>query len=282
MNNKKKRKRESIMKNLKELYDYRQMIFSLVKKDLRGRYKGSALGFLWTFLNPLLQLVVYSIVFSTIFRNNIEKFYLYLFIGLLPWMFFSSSLTVGSVSVISSKDMVKKIYFPREVLPIAYVTSSFVNMLLCFLVVFIVMIIGGIDPNSTVHWTALLYLPIVMIVEYVLALGFAMLASALTVYFRDLEHILGIITMAWMYATPILYDVSMIQNILVEKGMGNLMHLYMLNPMTPIIVAYHQILYYGQAPDMSTLLSAVVLGLFFLILGYLVFRKLQRGFAEEL
>ena len=282
MNNKKKRKRESIMKNLKELYDYRQMIFSLVKKDLRGRYKGSALGFLWTFLNPLLQLVVYSIVFSTIFRNNIEKFYLYLFIGLLPWMFFSSSLTVGSVSVISSKDMVKKIYFPREVLPIAYVTSSFVNMLLCFLVVFIVMIIGGIDPNSTFHWTALLYLPIVMIVEYVLALGFAMLASALTVYFRDLEHILGIITMAWMYATPILYDVSMIQNILVEKGMGNLMHLYMLNPMTPIIVAYHQILYYGQAPDMSTLLSAVVLGLFFLILGYLVFLKLQRGFAEEL
>lgn len=282
MNNKKKRKRESIMKNLKELYDYRQMIFSLVKKDLRGRYKGSALGFLWTFLNPLLQLVVYSIVFSTIFRNNIEKFYLYLFIGLLPWMFFSSSLTVGSVSVISSKDMVKKIYFPREVLPIAYVTSSFVNMLLCFLVVFIVMIIGGIDPNSTFHWTALLYLPIVMIVEYVLALGFAMLASALTVYFRDLEHILGIITMAWMYATPLLYDVSMIQNILVEKGMGNLMHLYMLNPMTPIIVAYHQILYYGQAPDMSTLLSAVVLGLFFLILGYLVFRKLQRGFAEEL
>ncbi len=282
MNNKKKKKRESIMKNLKELYDYRQMIFSLVKKDLRGRYKGSALGFLWTFLNPLLQLVVYSIVFSTIFRNNIEKFYLYLFIGLLPWMFFSSSLTVGSVSVISSKDMVKKIYFPREVLPIAYVTSSFVNMLLCFLVVFIVMIIGGIDPNSTFHWTALLYLPIVMIVEYVLALGFAMLASALTVYFRDLEHILGIITMAWMYATPILYDVSMIQNILVEKGMGNLMHLYMLNPMTPIIVAYHQILYYGQAPDMSTLLSAVVLGLFFLILGYLVFRKLQRGFAEEL
>lgn len=282
MNNKKKRKRESIMKNLKELYDYRQMIFSLVKKDLRGRYKGSALGFLWTFLNPLLQLVVYSIVFSTIFRNNIEKFYLYLFIGLLPWMFFSSSLTVGSVSVISSKDMVKKIYFPREVLPIAYVTSSFVNMLLCFLVVFIVMIIGGIDPNSTFHWTALLYLPIVMIVEYVLALGFAMLASALTVYFRDLEHILGIITMAWMYATPILYDVSMIQNILVEKGMGNLMHLYMLNPMTPIIVAYHQILYYGQAPDMSTLLSAVILGLFFLILGYLVFRKLQRGFAEEL
>ena len=282
MNNKKKRKRESIMKNLKELYDYRQMIFSLVKKDLRGRYKGSALGFLWTFLNPLLQLVVYSIVFSTIFRNNIEKFYLYLFIGLLPWMFFSSSLTVGSVSVISSKDMVKKIYFPREVLPIAYVTSSFVNMLLCFLVVFIVMIIGGIDPNSTFHWTALLYLPIVMIVEDVLALGFAMLASALTVYFRDLEHILGIITMAWMYATPILYDVSMIQNILVEKGMGNLMHLYMLNPMTPIIVAYHQSLYYGQAPDMSTLLSAVVLGLFFLILGYLVFRKLQRGFAEEL
>ncbi len=120
------------MKHLREIYDYRQMIFSLVRKELRGRYKGSALGFLWTFINPLLQLCVYTFVFSIVMPNNIDKFYLYLFVGLIPWLFFSGSLTGGAASIINQKDMVKKIYFPREVMPIAYVTSNFVNMLYCY------------------------------------------------------------------------------------------------------------------------------------------------------
>jgi len=116
---------------MKELYNYRQMIYSLVKKDLRGRYKGSALGFLWTFVNPLLQLMVYTVVFSVILRTNIDKYYLHLFVALIPWIFFSSAIIGGSSSIIAQKDLIKKIYFPREVIPIAYVTSCFVNMLLC-------------------------------------------------------------------------------------------------------------------------------------------------------
>ena len=128
------------MKTLKEIYDYRQMVFSLVKKDLRGRYKGSVLGFMWTFINPLLQLVVYTVVFSLILKTNIERYYLYLFVALIPWIFFSASLTGGSASIVAQKDLVKKIYFPRQVIPISYVTSSFVNMLLSFIVVFIVII----------------------------------------------------------------------------------------------------------------------------------------------
>ena len=131
------------MKTLKEIYDYRQMVFSLVKKDLRGRYKGSVLGFMWTFINPLLQLVVYTVVFSLILKTNIERYYLYLFVALIPWIFFSASLTGGSASIVAQKDLVKKIYFPRQVIPISYVTSSFVNMLLSFIVVFIVIIFSG-------------------------------------------------------------------------------------------------------------------------------------------
>lgn len=131
------------MKVLRELYSYREMIFSLVRKDLRGRYKGSILGFLWTFINPLLQLMVYTIVFSVILRAGIDKFYLFLFVALVPWIFFSSAITGGATSILSQQDMVKKIYFPRQVLPISYVTSSFVNMLLCFLVIFGVLIITG-------------------------------------------------------------------------------------------------------------------------------------------
>lgn len=262
------------MKVLKEIYDYRTMIYSLVKKELRGRYKGSVLGFMWTFLNPLLQLLVYTFVFSVIMRNGIEDYYLFLFVALVPWIFFSSSLTGGSSSVIASKDMVKKIYFPREVLPIAYVTTAFVNMLLSFLVIFAVLIIAGYGLNLT----AMLYLPIIMIVEYLLCLGIAFVASALTVYFRDLEYILSIIAMAWQFLTPVMYSQDMVEASLNET----LLKVWNLNPMTPIIIAYRDVLYYGQVPELNTLFSAVVLGGICLVVGFIVFGKLQKGFAEEM
>ena len=258
------------MSTIKELYEYRQMIFSLVKKDLRGRYKGSVLGFLWTFINPLFQLIVYTIVFSKILHNDIPKFYLYLFVALIPWIFFSSSITVGAASIVAQKDLVKKIYFPRMVIPISYVTSCFVNMLLCFIVVFAVIIVTG----TGINFLAVLTLPVIMIVEYVFALGMAMTASAITVYFRDLEHILGIVAMAWMYLTPVVYSKSIVPR--------KYLPLFNLNPMTHIIDCYRTVLYEKQVPDLTTLLWAAGLGVFFLIVGALVFNKLQKHFAEEL
>ncbi|MGN0481891.1 MAG: ABC transporter permease [Lachnospiraceae bacterium] len=258
------------MNALKELWAYRQMVYSLVRKDLRGRYKGSVLGFLWTFINPLLQLVVYTLVFSVIMKNNIDRYYIYLFVVLVPWIFFSSSVTSGSSCILDSKDMVKKIYFPREVMPIACVTGNFVNMLLSFVVIFGVLIFTGwgVDP------VALLCLPVIMVVEYILAMGIAMLASALTVYLRDLEYVLGIITMAWMYLTPVMYGPEQVPQ-QYEK-------LWSINPMTPIAIAYRDILYYKQVPQFGTLLHAFIVGVVILVLGYIIFRKLQKGFAEEL
>lgn len=261
---------EAKVKLLNELYAYREMIVSLVRKDLRGRYKGSVLGFLWTFINPLLQLMVYTVVFSVIMRAGIDKFYLFLFVALVPWIFFSSAITGGATSILSQQDMVKKIYFPRQVLPISYVTSSFVNMLLCFLVIFCVLIITGFGINLN----ALLYLPVVMIVEYILALGIGLLSAALTVYFRDLEYILGIVTMAWMYLTPVMYSVDLVPE--------QLLPIFNLNPMTPIIIVYRDILYYKAIPQISTLLHAFILGLLMLLIGSAVFSRLQRNFVEEL
>lgn len=258
------------MNRVKELIAYRQMIFSLVKKDLRGRYKGSVLGFLWTFINPLFQLVVYTIVFSYILQSNIDKYYLYLFVALIPWIFFSSSITGGAASILAQKDLVKKIYFPRQVIPISYVTSCFVNMLLCFIVIFAVVLVSGIR----LHPLGLLCLPVIMAVEYLLGLGMALLASAVTVYFKDLEHILGIVSMAWMYLTPIMYD----QSIIPER----VLPVFRINPMTHIIGCYRDVLYYGRVPELSSLLSSVVLGIVFLAAGWIVFEKLQKHFAEEL
>lgn len=258
------------MKLISELYAYREMIFSLVRRDLNGRYKGSALGFLWTFINPLLQLGVYTMVFSVIMRNGIKDYYLFLFVALIPWIFFSTSLSGGSNCIWSQKEMVKKIYFPREVLPIAFVTSQFINMLLSFLVIFAVLIISGKGINPI----AFLYLPIIMIVEYILALSVAMISSAITVYLRDVEYILGIITMAWQFLTPVMYPVDLVPD--------EFQTVFNLNPMSPIIVAYRDILYYKKVPELRTLTQAWCLGLLLLVIGVLVFSKLKRHFAEEL
>ena len=258
------------MNRLKEIYEYRLMIYSLVKRDLRGKYKGSVLGFMWTFVNPLLQLLVYNMVFSIIMKAGVDKFYLYLFVGLIPWLFFSAAITGGSTCIIAQKDLIKKIRFPREIIPISFVTSQFVNMLLSFIVVIIVSVVSGV--KLTVG--GILCLPVIMLVEYMMALGIALISSSLTVYFRDLEHILAIVAMAWLYATPICYPETMVP----EKYLS----LYRLNPVTPVVNAYRDVLYYGKTPDLTTLLLATGIGLITIILGVLIFGKLQRRFAEEL
>lgn len=258
------------MNKIKEIYEYRTMISSLIQRDLRGRYKGSALGFAWTFLNPLLQLAVYTLVFSTIMRAGIEDYYLFLFVTLIPWVFFNASVSSGASCVIAQKEMVKKIYFPREVLPIAHVSCQFVNMLLSFMVVFTVLIISGKGVNVT----ALLFLIPIMLAEYLLALSITMIVSAATVFFRDLEHILLIITMAWQFLTPVMYSVDMVPD--------ELMPIFNLNPMTPIISAYRDILYYKQIPHLNTLLHGFIFSIVLLIVGWFVFDRLQRRFAEEM
>lgn len=257
------------MDRIKKVFEYRTMIASLVRRDLRGRYKGSVLGFAWTFINPLLQLGVYTLVFSVIMRNGIEDYYLFLFVALIPWLFFSVSVSGGSTCIIAQKNMVEKIYFPREVLPISFVTAQLVNMLLSLVVVLAVLLFSGKGLSG-----ALVYLPIIVLVEYLLALGLAMIVCALTVYLRDLEYLLGIITMAWQFLSPVLYSINDVP----EK----LRPIFMINPMSPVITAYRDILYYKTAPQLQTLISASVMGVVFLVVGWILFGHLQKHFVEEL
>lgn len=257
------------MEGLKELYNYREMLSNLVKKDLRTRYKGSVLGFLWTFINPLFQLIVYTVVFSVILKSDIPKYYIHLFVALVPWLFFASALTSSASSIIGSKDLIKKIYFPRLIIPMAVVNGAFMNMLFTMIVVFAALIFSGIGISKYI-----LLLPVIMLLEYLLVLGLAFVVSALNVYFRDLEHILGIVTMAWMYVTPIFYSIDMVPEYL--KPIFNL------NPMAPIIAAFRSILYYKTMPDLSHMGIILVWSIGFIVLGYVIFQKLQKNFAEEL
>lgn len=256
---------------IKELYEYREMIRSLVVRDLRGRYKNSALGFFWTFLNPLCQLIVYTFVFSVLMpMEGIDNYYIHLFVALVPWIFFSTCLTGGSRAIVDQQDMVKKIYFPREVIPLAYTTSQFVNMLLTFIVIFAVVIFTGFGVN----FKAVLCLPLVLIIHYILALGITFISSAVTVYLRDTEMILGVISLAWMYLSPIIYPISLVPE--------RFMKIYNLNPLTPIIIAYRDILYYKKMPNLKTLLLAGVLGIVVLLIGVWTFKALKKRFVEEL
>lgn len=255
---------------IRNIFSYSDMIGSLVKKELRGKYKGSVLGFLWTFINPLCQIIVYTIVFSVIVRNNLDKFYVYMIVGMIPWLFFDMSLRQGAGCIRYQGDMIKKIYFPREVLPIACVTSNFVNMLFCFVIVFAVLFISGIG----VRIEALLFLPLVMTIEYFLSLGFALIVSAGTVYFKDLEHIITVILMAWIYGTPIMYSMEFIP--------ANIKWLFKANPMTSVIESYHKILYWKALPSGKELLYSAAFALVMMVIGGLIFARLDDNFAEEL
>ena len=252
------------------IYRYREMLINMVRRELRGKYKGSILGFLWTFINPLLQLVVYTIVFSNIMRMGVSNYEIFLFVALIPWMFFSTSVLSGAGSIIYNQSLVTKIYFPREILPLSVVTSNFINMIYCSVIVLAVVLFYHMNLNLEVWFM----LPVIAFIEYILVIGIVLIVSALTVYFRDLEHILGIIIMAWQVLTPVMYPESFVPS--------QYQAILYLNPMTPIIISFRDVLYYGKMPVVENLVYAFLWSLIIFICGFLLFGKLQKDFAEEL
>ena len=258
------------MTTLREICDYRTMIGSLVRRELRGKYEKSVLGFLWAFLGPMFQILIYGIVFTVVFHNNMSNYYIFLMTGMLPWTFFSDSLTQGTGSIIYNSEMVKKIYFPRAVLVIGEVNAKLVNMLLSFIVMAFFIIFSGV--GFSVH---VVLLPLIILIEYIIALGMALLAAATTVYLRDLEYVINVIMMAWVWGTPIMYSASTITD-------PKYLFLLRLNPMTGVMGGYQSIFYWHQWPSIRSLLYPLCFGIVILIIGFITFSKLKRRFAEEL
>ena len=245
------------------------MIKSLVRRELRGKYAKSVLGFLWSFLNPMFQILIYTVVFTVVFHNGMENYYIFLMTGLLPWTFFSDSFAQGSVSINANAEMVKKIYFPREVLVIAEVNAKLINLLLSFIVMAVFILISG----TGFSWQ-LVFLPVILLIEYLFALGFALLVAAITVYLRDMEYIVNVVLMAWVWATPIMYSLDSLSGIFRQ--------LLTFNPMTLIMVSYQDILYWHRTPYAMNLGVACVEGIVVLIIGEVVFHHLSKGFVEEM
>lgn len=256
------------MNVFKELIQYREFLKSNVKKEIRGKYKGSFLGMLWSFLNPLLSVVVYAIIFPYIMRMQMEHYLIYLITGIIPWTFFTMSINTGMISILVNANIIKKVYFPRIILPIASVTSALVNFLISCLIILAFVIFSGIGLSFN-----LLYLPLVVIIQYVLLLGITFILSAIDLYVRDIENIMIFFINMLFYATPILYT----PDIFPEK----ISLIIKLNPMAHLINAYRDIFYYKTTPDLLSLGVVGVISIIILIIGYLIFDKLQKGFAEE-
>lgn len=193
-----------MLTDVKNIWNFRDMVFELTHRELRGKYKGFVLGFLWTYVNPLMQILIYTFVFSQIFRSGIEKFHLYLIVSMFPFNFFIGGVIQGLGSIRYQGDLVKKVYFPRQILPIVSLTVNFVNMLISFLIIYSVLLVSGWGIDLKIQ----VWLLPVMVIEYFFALGLALLLSAVEVYFRDIEHIVSVIMMIWMYFTPMFYSIE--------------------------------------------------------------------------
>lgn len=256
------------MKVFKELYQYRELLKTNVQKEIRGKYKGSFLGVLWSFLNPLLMVLVYALVFPYIMKTNVDNYLVYLITGVIPWNFFTTCITTGCNCVWINGGIIKKVYFPREILPISVVSAGLINFLISCVIVLLFVLFGGIGLSLQLLW-----LPLIAIIQSALSLGLLFVLSAINVYVRDIEYLVGFLLNLLFYATPILYTVDMFP----EK----IRWVLYLNPMTTIIESYRNIFYYQQSPVLSSLMIVLVVSFAILMLGYLIFKKLERGFAEE-
>lgn len=244
------------------------MLWSMVLSELRTRYKGSVLGFLWTFVNPLLTLLVYSVIFTTIMRVRLSHYPVFLFIGILSWNMFSTAAQASAGVVIRQASLVKKIYFPREILPISVVGGSLINFLLSLIVLVPFLLISGIAPSW--NWA---YLPLIVLVEALITAGFSLLFSSINVYFRDLEHMLNIFLMLWFYLTPVVYSLSMIPH-----KMGQL---FKLNPIADVVLSYQDVFYYGTSIHWKLFAYTSLFAVSIFALGVWVFYRLSMRFAEE-
>ncbi len=257
------------MKLFNEIYKYREFLKTSIKKDFRGKYKKSILGVLWSFLNPLFQLLIYALVFPFILKNDVDNYIIFLIVALMPWNFFNMTILQSAACIVSNGGIIKKVFFPREILPISTTTSNLINFLITCIIVFAALFISGIGIGPSI-----VMLPLIVLIQYIFQLGLSFIFSSITVYIRDIEYLLNVFMMLMFYMCPIVYSADMIPN--------KFLPLFKLNPMFHIIEYYRQILYYKQMPNITNLLWLLGICIIILALGLMIFKKLEKRFAEEL
>ncbi len=259
---------------IEELLRYRELLLSLVEKEFKAKYKGTVFGFLWSLVVPVIMVLVYWFAFGYLMKTAIEDFPAYLLSGLLPWVFFQGSLMGGVTSITSNSSLIKKIYFPRELLPISAVLFNMIHFLLSFLILIPAVLLFG----RPFHMEFYLLLPLILLLHLMLTVGIVLLVSAWNVFFRDVQHLLEVLLLAWFFMTPIIYSYAHVEGAL----KGPLLVLYNLNPVVGIIELYHCVFYGAVPPGAGTVLQSIASALIWFGVGYTVFKRLEPRFAEEI
>lgn len=272
-----------MLAHLKELVRFKGLIRNLVVRELRVRYKNSVLGVLWSWLNPLFMMIVYTVVFIYM-RSPSEgavpnrNFPVFVLCGVLPWNFFSGAVMQSINSIVGNASLVKKVYFPREVLPLSVVLSNLVNFGIALMILFPMLLIFGVPLT---RWVLLL--PIVIAIQMCFVTGVALLLSTLNVFYRDTGAIMDVAIMAWFFVTPIIYPIDILPRSRQIMGLTIDIHRWtrILNPMASLVAAYRDVLYYGRLVGPDFLARTAVTSLAVLLIGYAVFYKYSSAFGEE-
>ncbi len=249
----------------------RDLLWHMTVRHLRGQYKQSVLGYAWAFVNPLSQMVILTFVFSTVLRGGSEgvPFPIFLFVGLLPWMFFSSAIASATDSVVGAASLVTKVYFPREVLPTAAVFTKLVDLAFGLVILAGLMVAYGEAPAWTSVWVPALFL-----VHLIFTLGLAYPLAALNLFFHDVRFLVGVALTLWFYLTPILYPVDIVPS--------KYRFLYDLNPNSLFVNAYRRVILHGESPGMEKLLLGLGISLATFFIGYYLFKKMEPAFADSI
>ena len=262
-------RRPTLLSHIHELIRYRELLWTWIVRNIKVRYKQSLLGVAWAILQPLSATVIMAIVFSRFVRVSTDgiPYPIFYYSALLPWTFSATSITFGTSCLVSNMNLVTKIYFPREILPISAVLASFVDFLIAA-VIFAGMMVFYRVPAS-LNWA---WLPVLLLVQMLLTLGVVLFASALNVFYRDIRFVVPLGMQLWMYMTPIIYPLSLVP----ERFRA----LYMLNPMAGLIYAYRRIVLQGKSPDATYLLTAAVISVVVFLLAYAYFKRAEAVFAD--
>lgn len=265
-----------------------ELLWNLTQREVRGKYKRTALGQLWSLANPIAAIIVYTFIFSVVFEvpaqvgenSGLNNYALWLVCGLLPWLFFQSTVTQGVRSIVDNASLVQKVYFPRLVLPLSLTGAGLVNWTFEMTVLVIALALFG---AFVFPWLPLVLL--FMLVLGVFAAGLAMILSIANVFFRDLAYLLTVILQFWFYLTPILYPISLVDNQSAEWGglLGTpitLADVYRLNPMEPYVAIFRDLLYHNTFPEASSVIAAVGWAVVTFALGLWYFTKTEKRLAE--
>lgn len=267
-----------------ELFRYRELVRNLVVRDLKVRYRNSTLGILWSLFNPILMMVVFTVVFTVMTPySDVKHFPVFVLLGILPWNFFSASVIGAIQSIVENSTLVNKVYFPREILPTSVVLANLVNFLLALIILFLLLAAYQIPLTIWV-----LLLPVVVIVQVTFTIGFALIMATANVFYRDTQVIMDVVLMAWFFVTPVFYSGQLLPRSY-ELWSGVYVDVFrwvnILNPMASIIALYRVILYGdgsgGSSPEFYFFLRTLLTSIGILVVGALIFYRYSRRFGEE-